>query len=361
MNSSSRQAAAASVRSSRSSAAHRVGARRRRASTALRADCDGVEQEAVPERLRVDLLGAVLERGEGHRAGREADAGADRADVVQVVVDALELEQHRAGDARARGRAAGRARPRRPARRRRVLATAHAAQARCDVGAAHRRRDAALGGALEAAVLVEEPRVHREDPLADDVEAEVPGLDHAGVDRADRDLVDAVAASPASSRRPGRRRVLTSGAHRCVAGEPQSVEVVRFALVPAARPRRARRCCRRLRSGASVTRSRGPRARRANSARQPSAPSRALAQARRSARRAASARSIAVRHAPGSTCCSVGHSVPRVERLDEARADEQQAGREQREQAGAEDRRERHGRALPAVSGGAGGRRACRR
>ena len=52
----------------------------------------------------------------------------------------------------------------------------------------------ALGGALEAAVLVEEARVHHEDPLADDVEAEVAGLDHAGVDRPDGDLVDAVAA-----------------------------------------------------------------------------------------------------------------------------------------------------------------------
>ena len=47
----------------------------------------------------------------------------------------------------------------------------------------------ALGGALEAAVLVEEAQVEEEDPLADDVEAEVAGLDHAGVDRADRNLI----------------------------------------------------------------------------------------------------------------------------------------------------------------------------
>ena len=48
-------------------------------------------------------------------------------------------------------------------------------------------------------MLVEEPRVECEDPVADDVEAEVPGLDHAGVDRPDGDLVDAVAADRASS------------------------------------------------------------------------------------------------------------------------------------------------------------------
>ena len=62
------------------------------------ADRDAGEQEAMPERLSVDLLGPILERGEGHRARSEPDAGADRADVVQVVVDALELEQHRPRD-----------------------------------------------------------------------------------------------------------------------------------------------------------------------------------------------------------------------------------------------------------------------
>ena len=51
-----------------------------------------------------------------------------------------------------------------------------------------------LGGAFEAAVLVEEPGVEVEDQVADDVEAKVAGLDHAGVDRADRDLVGVVAA-----------------------------------------------------------------------------------------------------------------------------------------------------------------------
>ena len=40
----------------------------------------------------------------------------------------------------------------------------------------------ALGGALESAVLVEEAGVEVEDAFADEVEAEVPGLDHAGMD-----------------------------------------------------------------------------------------------------------------------------------------------------------------------------------
>ena len=53
---------------------------------------------------------------------------------------------------------------------------------------------ASLGGALEAAVLVEEACVEVEDSVADDVEAEVPGLDHAGMDRSDGDLVGVVAA-----------------------------------------------------------------------------------------------------------------------------------------------------------------------
>ena len=65
---------------------------------------------------------------------------------------------------------------------------------------------APFGGALEAAVLVEEPRVEVEDPVADDVEAEVARLDHAGVDRPDRDLVGVVAAHGHGPARRGRGR-----------------------------------------------------------------------------------------------------------------------------------------------------------
>ena len=80
-------------------------------------------------------------------------------------------------------------------------------------------------------MLVEEARVEVEDPLADDVEAEVPRLDHAGVDRADGDLVGVVAAAPApSSARAS--VVLDERPQRLVAVEADAVEVVRLALVP---------------------------------------------------------------------------------------------------------------------------------
>ena len=48
-------------------------------------------------------------------------------------------------------------------------------------------------------MLVEEASVEVEDLLADEVEAEVPGLDDSGVDRADCDLVRILALGPAPS------------------------------------------------------------------------------------------------------------------------------------------------------------------
>ena len=61
---------------------------------------DGAEQESMAGEFGVEPLGAFLERGEGHRAGGEADARAQRADVVEVVVETLELERERARDAK---------------------------------------------------------------------------------------------------------------------------------------------------------------------------------------------------------------------------------------------------------------------
>ena len=112
-----------------------------------------------------------------------------------------------------------------------MFVTEQAAHARCGVGE-RVVGVAALGGALESAVLVEQARVHREDALSDDVEAEVPGLDDAGVDRADRDLVDAVAAARGSSTARGR----SGCAARARIGEwpanVEAVEVVGLALIP---------------------------------------------------------------------------------------------------------------------------------
>jgi hypothetical protein len=88
-----------------------------------------------------------------------------------------------------------------------------------------------LGGALQSAVLVEEARVEVEDALADHVEAEVPGLDHAGMNRANGYLVDPL---PLDRNGPARgvRRVGDERAQRLVAAESQAVEVVGLALVP---------------------------------------------------------------------------------------------------------------------------------
>ena len=111
--------------------------------------------------------------------------------------------------------------------------TAHAAHALRDV-AAGVLEARALGRTLEATVLVEEPRVEVEDLLAHEVEAEVPRLDHAGVDRPHRHLVRIAALH---RHRPARdvEVVLDEWAHRLVAVEANAVEVVRLPLVPVRR------------------------------------------------------------------------------------------------------------------------------
>ena len=85
----------------------------------------------MPGEAVVESAGAFGERGEGLLPGGEADAGADRGDVVEVVLDALEFEQHGPGACEVavgvepeRGLAGVRVGDA-------VLATAQAAQARC--------------------------------------------------------------------------------------------------------------------------------------------------------------------------------------------------------------------------------------
>ena len=98
------------------------------------------------------------------------------------------------------------------------------------VRAAFRERPA-LGGALETAVLEEESSVDVEDLVADDVEAKMARLDHARVDRADRDLVRVVAAyrdGPAVEI----EAVLDERPKRLVSVEAHAVEVGGLALVP---------------------------------------------------------------------------------------------------------------------------------
>ena len=85
--------------------------------------------------------------------------------------------------------------------------------------------------AFEAAVFVEEAGVDVQDALADDVEAEVAGLDDPSVDRPDGDLVRVTAAD---RHRPVRELevVLDERSQRLVPGEVDAVEVVRLPLVP---------------------------------------------------------------------------------------------------------------------------------
>src|SRR5207244_4066767 len=119
-------------------------------------------------------------------------AGADSGDVVQVAPDAFQLEEDRPRSGEFGGGAQAGC----------SLAGVRVGDAVGDGagGAGARGVAKALGecgtgcGALEPAVLVEEADIEVEDPLADDVEAEVAGLDHAGVDRADGDLIVVLAA-----------------------------------------------------------------------------------------------------------------------------------------------------------------------
>ncbi len=119
--------------------------------SALPPTCDAAEQEAVAGRARVQPARPLGERGEAVVAGGEADAGADRGDVVEVAPDPLELEQERArarelrrrrepervlagvrvGDARSRPRTPRRRAARTRARRSSVRPSAARSSPRC--------------------------------------------------------------------------------------------------------------------------------------------------------------------------------------------------------------------------------------
>ena len=133
---------------------------------------------------------AFGESGEATRSGREARARAHGRDVVQVAPDPFELEEDRASPSDLTsgvkpanlldGMGVGDS----------VRDGAGSACSRDEPGAVVERR--ALCSSFEAAVLVEQARVEMEDLLADEVEAEVPGLDDPCVDRPDRHLVRVV-------------------------------------------------------------------------------------------------------------------------------------------------------------------------
>ena len=192
-------------------------------------DTDGAEEEAVARQEGVEAARAFGQRGEAVVAGGQPDPGAHGGDVVQMAPHPLELQQDRAS--------AGELGSRKQTER--LLAGVGIGDAVRDrAGGAGARRVGEpfverlpFGGSFKAAVLVEELGVQLENAVADDVKAEVAGLDHAGVDRTDGDLEGVVAAErhPAVSR----GSVVDERPQRLVTGEAYSLEVVRLALVPA--------------------------------------------------------------------------------------------------------------------------------
>ena len=193
------------------------------------ADRDGAEEEPVPGQVGVEPPSALGERGKQGVPCGEADTCADGRDVVQVAPDPLELQQERACSGELGGRFEAEALLARMGVREAVRHRAPGAGA-ADVASAVGER-AALGRALEPAVLVEETRVEVEDPVPDDVEAEVAGLDHAGVDRPDRHLVRVLAAH--GNHPVGEHEVVVDQRpKRLVAVEADPVEVVRLPFVP---------------------------------------------------------------------------------------------------------------------------------
>ena len=150
---------------------------------------DGAAEQAVAGDLGVEAQ-QLLAEGQGACLGEaEADVVAQRADVGDVVVEALEFEQHCPEPGRLGGHRdlAG------------VLdreAVGEVVRYRAVAGDAFRERDRgagvlALEEALDAAVQEPQPGLHLQDRLPDDGEPEVAGLDEPGVHGADRDLVHA--------------------------------------------------------------------------------------------------------------------------------------------------------------------------
>ena len=121
----------------------------------------------------------------------EARVVQDHADVADVVVEALQLEQHRAERECAWRDGAAREGLEAAAVRQRV---AHARVSRDPLGELARLRQRKRFEQLFDALVHEaQTRLEVDDRFAVDAEAEVPRFDDAGVHRADRDLEDAFA------------------------------------------------------------------------------------------------------------------------------------------------------------------------
>ena len=152
---------------------------------------DAVHRVAVTEQRCVAAQQILLEAQELRQAEGQAAVVAEIAEVTEVVGKALALEQQgtQLEGARRRRRAGERFE-----RHRVGPGVGHGAVARDAAGEPRpleqRQRLEAL---LDALVLVAEPGLESQHALADDREAEVTGLDGAGMHRPDRDLVHPVA------------------------------------------------------------------------------------------------------------------------------------------------------------------------
>src|SRR5665647_1800174 len=148
-------------------------------------------EEAIAGEPLVHLLEALLQAHPGGGAVVERGAGADVADVADVVVEPLQLESDATDE---------------PGPRRGVdvgnllecLTVTQAVRDRADptdtLGDVKRiERREPLHPLFQPAMRVEQARVEIEHGLADRRKAKVTRFDDAGVDRADRDLEDALA------------------------------------------------------------------------------------------------------------------------------------------------------------------------
>ena len=158
----------------------------------------------------------------------EGEAGVvdDHADVGDVVVEPLELEEDDAEPARARRHLAARERLERLAVGERVARARVARDALGKLGRAleGQRLEELLGALVDEA----EPRLEVHDRLALDAEAEVAGLDDARVHGPHRDLEDALALDAAERKRLARVGELATqrrvAAERVIALGPELVE-----------------------------------------------------------------------------------------------------------------------------------------
>src|ERR1022692_67333 len=91
-----------------------------------------------------------------------------------------------------------------------------------------------LGGYLQTPVLVEEAQVEMKDALPHDREAEVAGLDHPSMDRADRDLIGVVTVDR-SRPRPRLDGMVDQWAQWLVSVKAQAIGIVRLTLIPLGR------------------------------------------------------------------------------------------------------------------------------